>query len=176
MQFLVSLPNTQFKQLMILTIIRQFLCLRYILLNMWQILLSVESINLTKSQYKHLKDISRKAQPFEGCALLLGYVTEKKVKITDIIPTKNIDRSKVTFKIDSTTVFKVYEQADKENKEVIGVFHSHPTPPRPSSLDIQYMSVNPIVWLILSTTNLKISAYQMLDKQIKLIKVINKKN
>lgn len=139
-------------------------------------MLFVESVSLTKSQYKYLKDISIKAQPFEGCALLLGYVIEKKVEITDIISTKNIDKSKVTFKIDSTTVFKVYEQAGRENKEVIGVFHSHPAPPRPSSLDIQYMSVNPIVWLILSTTNLKISAYQMLNNQIKLIKVLNKKN
>lgn len=139
-------------------------------------MLSVESIILTKSQSERLKDISRKAQPFEGCALLLGYVKEKTVKITDIIPTKNIDKSKVTFKIDSKTVFKVYEQADRENKEVIGVFHSHPSPPRPSSLDIQYMSVNPIVWLIFSTMSFNIVAYQMLNEHIKLIKVLTEKN
>lgn len=136
--------------------------------------MSVESIILTKSQFRCLKDISRKSQPFEGCALLLGYVKEKTVTITEIISTKNIDKSKVTFKIDSKTVFKVYEKADRENKEVIGVFHSHLSSPKPSSLDIQYMSVNPIVWLIFSTTSLNIEAYQMLNEHIKFIKVLAK--
>jgi proteasome lid subunit RPN8/RPN11 len=136
--------------------------------------LSVESIILTKSQFKCLKDISRKAQPFEGCALLLGYVKEKTVNITDIISTKNIDKSKFTFKIDSKTVFKIYEKADRENKEVIGIFHSHHSSPKPSSLDIQYMAVNPIVWLIFSTTSFNIVAYQMLNEHIKFIKVFTK--
>ncbi len=136
--------------------------------------MSVESIILTKSQFRCLKNISRKAQPFEGCALLLGYVKEKTATITEIISTKNIDKSKVTFKIDSKTVFKVYEKADRENKEVIGVFHSHPSSPKPSSLDIQYMSVNPIVWLIFSTTSLNIEAYQKLNEHIKFIKVLAK--
>lgn len=99
---------------------------------------------------------------------------EKTVTITEIISTKNIDKSKVTFKIDSKTVFKVYEKADRENKEVIGVFHSHLSSPKPSSLDIQYMSVNPIVWLIFSTTSLNIEAYQMLNEHIKFIKVLAK--
>ena len=144
-----------------------------LLIDMCCVLLVVERIILADFQEKIFNDISRDAHPFEGCAFLLGYVKKNTFEISDIIPTENIDRSSVTFQIDPKTVFETYERAERENK-VVGVFHSHPAPPRPSSVDIQYMEVNPVVWLIMSTTTGGLAAFQLINEHLKSIKILSK--
>ena len=144
-------------------------------IDMCCVLLIVKRITLTDSQEKKLKAISRDAHPFEGCAFILGYIKKDTLKISDIIPTENMDRSTVTFQINPKKVFETYERADRENKAV-GVFHSHPAPPQPSSVDIQYMEVNPVVWLIMSSTTDSMAAYQLINEQLQTIKILNKNN
>ncbi|MFQ6135283.1 MAG: M67 family metallopeptidase [Nitrososphaerales archaeon] len=134
----------------------------------------MKSIVLTESQARMLEEIARETHPFEGCALLLGSVKKDVVEVIDIIPAENRERSTVTFQIDPKIVFEAYQRADREEKEVVGVFHSHPAPPRPSPLDIQYMQVNPVVWLILSTTTNRFEAYQLHDKDIKPVKILRR--
>ncbi len=129
---------------------------------------------MTRSQSRRLEDIARENHPFEGCALLLGSVNEDVVEVTDIIPAENRERSTVTFQIDPKIVYEAYQRADREGKEVVGVFHSHPAPPRPSPIDIQYMQVNQIVWLILSTTTNSFEAYQLHNEDIRPVKILRK--
>ncbi len=102
-------------------------------------------------------------------------MNEDVVEVTDIIPAENRERSTVTFQIDPKTVYEAYQRADREGKEVVGVFHSHPAPPRPSPIDIQYMQVNQIVWLILSTTTNSFEAYQLHNEDIRPVKILRKK-
>jgi proteasome lid subunit RPN8/RPN11 len=42
---------------------------------------------------------------------------------------------------------------------VIGIFHSHPAKPAPSSTDIKFMEINPVAWLIYSITEHKLKAF-----------------
>ena len=144
-------------------------------IDMYCVLSLVKRIILTDSQEKKLKTISRDAHPFEGCAFLLGHIKKDTLEISDIIPTENTDRSTVTFQINPKKVLETYERTDKENKAV-GIFHSHPAPPRPSSIDIQYMEVNPVVWIIMSSTTDSLAAYQLINEQLQTIKILNKNN
>jgi|TARA_B100001964_G_scaffold165344_1_gene181571 proteasome lid subunit RPN8/RPN11 len=144
-------------------------------INMCRVLWKVNNIILTDSQEEKLNDISRDAHPNEGCAFLLGHIKKDTLEISDILQTENMDKSRVTFHIDPKTVFETYERADRENK-TIGIFHSHSAPPRPSSVDIQYMEVNPVVWLIISTTTNSLAAYQLINDQLRTIKILSKKD
>lgn len=133
---------------------------------------TAEKIVLTGDQVKILEAVARNTHPFEGCALLLGYVKNGMVEVTDILPVENTVKSKVTFQIDPETLLKTYQKADREEKELVAVFHSHPAPPQPSPLDTQYMQVNPVVWLILSTTTNNLQAYQLQTSTIKPVKIL----
>jgi proteasome lid subunit RPN8/RPN11 len=47
---------------------------------------------------------------------------------------------------------------------VVGIFHSHPAEPMPSLIDKKFMEINPVVWIIYSTTTHRSSAYIFEEK------------
>jgi proteasome lid subunit RPN8/RPN11 len=50
--------------------------------------------------------------------------------------------------------------------EVCAIFHSHPAKASPSSIDIKYMQINPVIWLIYSTTEYEIRAFVHEDNDV----------
>jgi [CysO sulfur-carrier protein]-S-L-cysteine hydrolase len=115
----------------------------------------MQSISLTAGQIEELVSIAKDLLPDESCALLLG---ENNV-VVEIFPMRNIDESPVTFSMDSTELLDAYSLAESKGLQVIGIFHSHPAQPSPSSSDIKFMEINPVVWLIYSTTEWRLKAY-----------------
>jgi proteasome lid subunit RPN8/RPN11 len=106
-----------------------------------------------------LAKFANDALPLESCALLLG----KEQKITDIVHDvvllRNYDHSKYSFSMHPSDIFYAYQQANRSGLSVVGIFHSHPSLPRPSQKDKKFMELNPIVWLIYSTLNHEYSAF-----------------
>jgi [CysO sulfur-carrier protein]-S-L-cysteine hydrolase len=115
----------------------------------------MHTISLTKGQIKELVSIAKDALPDEACAFLLG----KNDRIIKILPMRNLDESPVTFSIDPGEVLYAYNHAESKGLRVIAIFHSHPAKPSPSSIDIKFMEINPVVWLIYSTTEWRLKAY-----------------
>lgn len=97
--------------------------------------------------------------PKEACGFLLGRSLEDGFVVIKILPAANMLDSALAFEISPSEVFKAFDEADRLGLEVIGVYHSHPAPPKPSGIDLHYMKVNPMVWLIISTLNGSIGAY-----------------
>jgi proteasome lid subunit RPN8/RPN11 len=115
----------------------------------------MHAISLTTGQIKELVSIAKDALPDEACAFLLG----KNDTIVKILPMRNLDESPVTFSIDPGEVLYAYKYAESEGLRVIAIFHSHPAKPSPSSTDIKFMEINPVVWLIYSTREWRLKAY-----------------
>ena len=60
-----------------------------------------------------------------------------------------------------------FTEAGKEGLEFIGVFHSHPAPAEPSSIDLDGMKLwRDALWLILSLTDGELAAYQLMDDSV----------
>jgi proteasome lid subunit RPN8/RPN11 len=119
---------------------------------------------------QHLERLHRKAKrvwPLEACALLVGCLKGEFSKTSEIRITENIDDSPVTFRIDPIFLYEAYTKAESEGKEIIGIFHSHPAPPTPSSIDIQYMKTYPVIWLIMSMPTGSMKAYQWRDEALR---------
>jgi [CysO sulfur-carrier protein]-S-L-cysteine hydrolase len=112
-------------------------------------------LSLTPAQIRQLARIAKDALPNESCAFLLG-ANDKVVKI---LPMRNMDESPVTFSIEPAELLHAYNLAENKGMEVIGIFHSHPARPWPSSTDMKFMEINPVVWLIYSTTESKLKAF-----------------
>ena len=51
--------------------------------------------------------------------------------------------------------------------EITAIFHSHPAKASPSSTDIKYMQINPVAWVIYSTTENEIRAFVYENEDIK---------
>jgi proteasome lid subunit RPN8/RPN11 len=120
----------------------------------------IQSFILTQLQLEGLASLARNSLPNESCALLLGNNTnENEIKVIDTLSMKNSDASPITFRIDSQELINGYLTAENRNLNVVGIFHSHPAPPIPSSTDKIFMEINPVVWLIYSTLTNESRAY-----------------
>jgi proteasome lid subunit RPN8/RPN11 len=112
-------------------------------------------ISLTAGQVESLVGIAKGALPNESCAFLLG----KDGMVTEILPMRNVDESQVSFSIEPQEVLFAYDLAESKRLQVIAIFHSHPARPAPSGTDRKFMEINPVVWLIYSTTEHRFKAY-----------------
>ena len=115
----------------------------------------MQAISLTAGQIKELVSIAKDALPDEACAFLLA----KNDTIVKILPMRNLDESPVTFSIDPGEMLYAYNLAESKGLRVVAIFHSHPAKASPSSTDIKFMEINPVVWLIYSTTEWRLKAY-----------------
>jgi [CysO sulfur-carrier protein]-S-L-cysteine hydrolase len=134
----------------------------------------IKSLILTQIELNKLVYFANKSLPNESCALLLGnYNNENEIKVIDSLAMRNFDESPTSFRIESQELINGYLTAEKMNLNVVGIFHSHPAPPMPSSTDKIFMEINPVVWLIYSTLINQSRAY-IFEQKIRevLLKVI----
>ncbi|MEW6604208.1 MAG: M67 family metallopeptidase [Thermoproteota archaeon] len=110
---------------------------------------------MTAKQVEQLANIANDSIPNESCAFLFGIDG----KVVEILPMHNADESQVSFSIEPQEVLHAYDLAESKRLQVIGIFHSHPAKPAPSSTDKKFMEINPVVWLIYSTTENRLKAY-----------------
>jgi [CysO sulfur-carrier protein]-S-L-cysteine hydrolase len=122
----------------------------------------MNTISLTAVQITQLTRHAKDALPNESCAILLG----DDDKVVKILPMRNVDESPVTFSIDPTELIHAYDLAERKGMQVIAIFHSHPAKPSPSSTDIKFMQINPVVWVIYSTTESQLKAFVYDDNDI----------
>ena len=115
-------------------------------------------IILSSAQLQHLEQLAKDSLPNESCAFLLSG-GDSEVTIKEIMPMENADASRVSFTITPDETLRAYRLAENRSMEVAGIFHSHPSLPSPSGTDARFMEVNPVVWLIYSTTKSRFGAW-----------------
>jgi len=114
---------------------------------------------LSSRHVSELKKLATDSLPLESCALLAGRISNEDVLVDEVITTKNADRSHVTFSIEPSELLGAYNKAESMGLDIVAIFHSHPAPAKPSSTDAKYMEINPIPWLIISTSNKEMKAF-----------------
>lgn len=104
--------------------------------------------------------------------MLFGKLTRKEafVKRVEVAPNKL--QSTLRFEIDPETFASAFTEADKKGLDFIGLFHSHPAPAKPSLIDLKYMKLwSSAIWLISSSSNGSLAAYQMRNGKVKEIAI-----
>jgi proteasome lid subunit RPN8/RPN11 len=115
----------------------------------------MKAIFLTAAQLTKLLEVAKDALPNESCAFLLGHND----RVAKILPMRNIDESPVTFSIEPTDLIYAYNLAESKGMDVIAIFHSHPAKAWPSTTDMKFMEINPVIWVIYSTTQNQLKAF-----------------
>jgi proteasome lid subunit RPN8/RPN11 len=126
----------------------------------------VDRVILNSTQYNNLVSLAKNTLPNESCAILVGKTSEKDVYIINSISMRNSDLSRITFSIDPQQLIETYQTVEKQNMHVVGIFHSHPAEPMPSSIDKKFMEINPVVWIIYSTITDESRAYIFEEKLV----------
>lgn len=113
-----------------------------------------------QDQIDTLATHARNNIPNESCAVLFGKIENGHFTVKDIFLTKNTQESPVNFTISNKELIQVYEEAEKRNLDVVGIFHSHPdSSAYPSLTDQKYMEINPVPWIIFSNKSQEFKAY-----------------
>jgi proteasome lid subunit RPN8/RPN11 len=119
------------------------------------------------------KDISllrkriQKVFPFEACAILFGEMNHDEACVCKIYLASNRLKSSVRFEIEPEDVFNAFREAEKEELDLVGFFHSHQTHSKPSSLDITCMKHwGNVIWLIFASRDNSMAAYQLFNEQL----------
>ena len=126
----------------------------------------MESIVLAQKEKDKLVTHAISEQPSESCAMLFGKKVGDNWNVKEVFLTQNIDDSQTNFTISPEELLKGYQIAEKNQLEVVGIFHSHPDSDAiPSNTDKKFMQNNPVPWIIFSGVNNDLKAY-LLDSTI----------
>ena len=126
----------------------------------------MESIVLAQKEKDKLVTHAIGKQPSESCAMLFGKKVGDNWNVKEVFLTQNIDDSQTNFTISPEELLKGYQIAEKNQLEVVGIFHSHPNSDAiPSNTDKKFMQNNPVPWIIFSGVNNDLKAY-LLDSTV----------
>ena len=126
-----------------------------------------QAILISKDQINLLSKHAKEASPNESCAILFGKIEKDHFRVKDVFLTKNIENSPVTFTISNDELIKGYQEAEKRQLDVVGIFHSHPdSEAYPSVTDQKFMEINPVPWVIFSNKTEQFRAYVFESKVI----------
>ena len=126
----------------------------------------MESIVLAQKEKDKLVTHAISEQPSESCAMLFGKKIGDNWNVKEVFLTQNIDDSQTNFTISPEELLKGYQIAEKNQLEVVGIFHSHPNSDAiPSNTDKKFMQNNPVPWIIFSGVSNDLKAY-LLDSTI----------
>ena len=126
----------------------------------------MEFIVLAQNEKNKLVTHAISEQPNESCAMLFGKKVGDNWNVKEVFLTQNIDDSQTNFTISPEELLKGYQIAEKNQLEVVGIFHSHPNSDAiPSNTDKKFMQNNPVPWIIFSGVNNDLKAY-LLDSTI----------
>lgn len=124
-------------------------------------------LRLRRQHVDLLRDEAKKVYPIEACAMLFGRLTYEEAIVKKVAVASNELKSFVRFEISPEQVIKAFNEAEKEGLSFIGPFHSHPAPAAPSLVDLKNMKLwGDVLWLILSSTNASLAAYQMKNGKV----------
>ena len=111
-----------------------------------------ELILLYNSHLNALTKLAISSLPNESCAILLGKRVDTKSIVKSILPMTNSLHSSVAFNINPDDLYNAYNTARLLELDVISIFHSHPSKLLPSKTDKIFMLLNPVIWIIYSTS------------------------
>lgn len=122
----------------------------------------MQKIILTEQQKKVLADHADSKRPNESCAILFGSTSGSDATVSEVFLTENIEESPRRFTISNEQLIRAYGEAEKKKTDVVGIFHSHPdSGAYPSNTDREFMSSNPVVWVIYSGIDREFRAFTL---------------
>ncbi|MBP2031253.1 proteasome lid subunit RPN8/RPN11 [Methanohalophilus levihalophilus] len=128
-------------------------------------------VSISPEDVKLILDELELNRPFEACGVLVGVYEGDIAYVKRTVPIKNSRRTERSFELDPVEFYNAWDTAEKENMDLIGVYHTHPeSNARPSDWDQKSMENSPPIWLIAGIDG--IFAYELFDMGIREIAIL----
>lgn len=109
--------------------------------------LSINRLNLTRSQWELLRTEAERHAPEEACGLLAG----QGERVQAVIPVTNALHSQFRYRMEPGEQLRAFLEIERQKWELIGIYHTHPLGPKgPSQTDIAEAFYPESVYVILS--------------------------
>ena len=129
----------------------------------------IKELRISLKELDVVHDEFETNKPYESCGVLIGTINGNTANVEKAIPITNIRRTNVSFEFDPIQLYNAWDHADKNGKEIVGIFHTHPSHTAfPSLWDRETMKNSPSVWLIAGIDGMM--AY-ILDDDIRSVKL-----
>ncbi len=129
----------------------------------------INEIKISKKNIALIQSELEANKPYEACGVLIGTMDGSTALVEKALPVANVKRTRRSFELDPGQLYKAWDDADKNGKEIVGVYHTHPVSSCvPSLWDRETMENAPSVWLIAGADGMR--AY-IWDNGIKSVKI-----
>jgi proteasome lid subunit RPN8/RPN11 len=130
------------------------------------------TLSVTENQIESLIRLTKEDLPNESCCLLLGRIVNDNEYCVELVKImENKTRSEYSFQMDPDELKEAYQWASNNSLDVVGVYHSHLDGSTPSSTDLIFMKLNPVIWLIYEVSGSRFRAFTVVKDILKEVKI-----
>ena len=124
-----------------------------------------------KDLIKIISEASKRT--YEICGFLLGVRKNNVLEVLEVMFINNVSTAKEkAFYMNPIKIYSTLMYANRKSLEIVGIFHSHPNSTMPSKVDLKYMKLWNIPWLVVNSASKKYEAYILNNRGLKKIRVI----
>ncbi|MCX9085194.1 MAG: M67 family metallopeptidase [Candidatus Methanoperedens sp.] len=128
-------------------------------------------LRIPRAEYDMIQSYMEENKPYEACGVLIGTIDGVIVEVEKALPIKNVKRTNKSFEFDPTEHFTAWNEAEKNGKGIVGIYHTHPASfAVPSLWDIETMENDLSVWLIAGTDGMRAYTWEKGVKSIQIRK------
>jgi len=110
-------------------------------------------------------------KPYEACGVLIGTIKGSTALVEKALPVTNVKRTRTSFELDPQQFYDAWNDSEKNGKEIVGVFHTHPVSSAvPSLWDRETMQNVPGVWVIAGADGMRAYVWENGVKPVKITK------
>lgn len=124
-----------------------------------------DKLHLPQNLFDEMISHCKEASPNEACGILAGIEN----KASKIYKMTNIEKSPVSYFMDSKEQFNVMKDIRENNLKMLAIFHSHPSSPAyPSAKDVSLAFYEDCVYVIVSLADKKtvVKGFLVRDEQV----------
>ena len=109
-------------------------------------------------------------KPHEACGVLIGTINGSSAHVEKAQPVANVRRTRTSFELDPKQFYNAWDLAEKNGKEIVGVYHTHPASSAvPSLWDRETMKNYTSVWVIAGADGMRAYVW---DNGVKTVKIM----
>ncbi len=131
--------------------------------------LRIEELRIPHIELDLIQAQLEENKPYEACGVLIGTIDGMTAHVEKALPITNVKRTHRSFELDPKEHYNAWNEAEKNGKEIVGVYHTHPASRAdPSHWDEETMENAPSVWLIAGADGMRAYVWENGLKTVKI--------
>jgi proteasome lid subunit RPN8/RPN11 len=130
----------------------------------------IDELRIPRTELDLIQAELEENKPYEACGVLIGTIDGMTAHVEKARPIRNVKRTDRSFELDPTEHHNAWDEAEKNGKEIVGFYHTHPvSSAEPSLWDRETMENDNSVWLIAGADGMRAYVWENSMEMVKII-------